>query len=246
MHFQLVLQQLGLSEHEAKLYLASLKMGEANIADLAQALQWPRSTVKELAEAMHNKGLMHFYVKHGRRYWIAENPDKLMINLEERRAALKTIMPNLQAMRSEIGGKPNVQLYVGAQDIKQILDDIIETKHHIAALMSHDDWLDTFGEEYTNDFIERRKSHFLRMRLIAPRTDFTTRLKQKDSESLRQTRFLSEHIDLRRTSNFIYNGKTAVISLNQKRPTGILIDDPDVVHAQLIYFEALWHQSSEQ
>lgn len=25
-----------------------------------------------------------------------------------------------------------------------------------------------------------------------------------------------------------------------------LIDDPDVVHAQLIYFEALWHQSREQ
>ncbi|OGE75434.1 MAG: hypothetical protein A3C85_02965 [Candidatus Doudnabacteria bacterium RIFCSPHIGHO2_02_FULL_48_21] len=246
MHFQIVLQQLGYSEHEAKLYLASLKMGESNIADLAKQMQWPRSTVNELLEHMHAKGLMHYYVKHNRRYWLAVNPDKLMINLEERRAALRTIMPNLQAMRSDNGGKPNVQLYTGVEDLKHIMDDIIDTKHHVSALLCYDDWLDSFGEDYANDFIERRRSHFLRMRMVTPRTDLALKLKQKDQESLRQMRFLPTDTDLRRTSNFIYDGKTAMMSLGQKRPTGILIDDPDVAHAMSIYFENLWNASSER
>src|SRR3989344_3431107 len=171
MHFQLILQQLGYTEHEAKLYLASLKMGESNIADLAEQLQWPRSTVKELLEHMHEKGLMHYYVKHNRRYWLAENPDKLLINLEERRVALKAILPNLQAMRSEVGGKPNVQVYVGSEDLKNIMNDIIETKHHVCALLSFDDWVDIFGQEVTDDIIERRRTHFLKLRLIASHTD---------------------------------------------------------------------------
>ena len=189
---------------------------------------------------------MYYYVKHNRRYWLAENPDKLLINLEERRVALKAILPNLQAMRSEVGGKPNVQVYVGSEDLKNIMNDIIETKHHVCALLSFDDWVDIFGQEFTDDFIERRRTHFLKLRLIASRTDLAEQLKQKDQESLRQTRFLPPHIDLRRTSNFIYDGKTAVMSLSAKRPTGILIDDPDVVHAMNIYFEALWHMSSEK
>lgn len=246
MHIQTVLEQLGLSLHEAKVYLAALKAGSILIADLASEVKIPRSTVVETVQSLHKRGLMHYYIQRGRKHWHAENPDKLAIGLEEKKAALAAIMPNLKGMRALGGGQAIVRLFAGEDEIKQIMDDIIETKHHIMGLVSWDDWVEMLGMEFTHDFIERRKAHNLKMKLITPATELAHTLKKNDSVDLRHTKFLPSHIDLRYTSNFIYGGKSAVISLNRKRPTGLIIDDPDAAHAAMIYFESLWLHSTEQ
>lgn len=247
MHIQTVLQQLGYPAGQVKIYLASLKVGESTIADLAEQVGMPRTTVTELLADLHKHGLMNYYIKRSRKVWVAENPDKLLITLKEREAALQTILPVLHGMRRESGSsKPNIRYYAGIEEVKNIFDDIIETKHHMLALVSWDDFKAFFGDEFVSDFIERRHAHFLKIRLITPKTDLAVLLKQQDGAEMRQTRFLPEHIALRRVSNFIYNGKVATISLNRKEPMGIIIEDPDVVHAQTIYFESLWHHSTEQ
>lgn len=246
MHLQTVLNQLGYPMNQVKIYLACLKMGEGTIADIAEQVSMPRTTVTELLADMSKHGLLNHYAKKGRKYWVAENPDKLMITLKEREAALQTILPQLHAMKFESGAaKPNIRTYSGVEEVKNIYDDIINTKHHIMAVVSWDDVKEFFGDNFMNDFIERRAAHFLKIRLIAPKTQLSLTLKANDHIQLRQTRFLPEHIALRRVSNFIYGGKVATISLNRTVPTGIVIHDPDVAHAQSIYFESLWHHSSD-
>lgn len=247
MHIQTVLKQLGYPENQVKIYLAALKMGETTIVGIAEQVGMPRTTVTEIVNEMHRHGLMNYYTKRNRKYWVAENPEKLMIVWQERGAALKNILPSLQALRYEAGnGKPNVKCYVGTEEVKNIFDDIIETKHHIMALISWDDIAQFFGVDFMNFFIERRYTHFLKIRLITPKTELAMKLKRRDSKEMRQTKFLPEHIALRRVSNFIYDSKVATISLNRKEPTGIIVEDPDVVHAQTIYFESLWHHSTDQ
>ncbi len=246
MHIQTVLNQLGYPMNQVKIYLASLKMGEGTIADISEQVNMPRTTVTELLAEMNKHGLMNYYAKKGRKYWLAESPDKLMVIVKEREAGLKAILPQLHAMKFDSGeAKPNIRTYAGVEEVKNIYDDIIETKHHIMAVVSWDDVQEFFGDNFMNDFIERRASHFLKMRLIAPKTQLSLSLKASDSKELRQTKFLPEHIALRRVSNFIYGGKVATISMNRKVPTGLIIHDPDVAHAQSIYFESLWHHSTD-
>lgn len=247
MHIQTVLSQLGYPMSEVKIYLASLKMGEGTIADLAEQVTMPRTTVTELVASMHRQGLINFYTRKGRKYWVAENPDKLMVAIKEREAALQVVLPQLHAMKFDSGlAKPNIRLYIGVEEVKTMMDDMIGTKNHIMAVVSWDDWKEFLGDEFVDDLIERRYKHFLRMRLISPKSDSVRRLKERDSAELRQTRFLPERIGLRYTSTFIYGDKVILISLNRRQPTGILIHDPDVVHGQKIYFESLWQHSTEQ
>lgn len=246
MHIQTVLEQLGLSSHEAKVYMTALKSGSILVADITAEVGIPRSTVVETINNLHKRGLMHYYIQRGRKHWHAENPDKLLIALEEKRAALNAVMPNLKAMRALAGGRAIVRLFAGEGEVKQIMDDIIDTKHNILGLVSWDDWIELFGNEYTQEFIDRRKNHNLRIRLITPNTESARAMKKSDSDSLRQTRFLSTDIDLRYVSNFIYGGKNAIISLNKRRPTGLIIEDPNAAHAAEIYFESLWSQSLEK
>lgn len=246
MHIQTVLHQLGYPMSQVKIYLACLRMGEGTIADVAEQVKMPRTTVTELVAEMHKQGLMNYYTKKNRKFWVAENPDKLMVMVKEREAGLKAVLPQLHAMMFESGvAKPSIRLYIGMKEVQSMLDDMIETQHHMMAVVSWDDWKEFFDEEYVDGLIERRRSHFLHMRLITPKSELALALKSRDGEELRQTKFLPEHITLRHTSTFIYDSKVTLLSLNRKQPTGILIQDPDVVHGQTIYFESLWLHSTD-
>ncbi len=243
MHLQKVIEQLGFHSSEAKIYLAALRIGDASISELASKVNMPRTTVTQIAEQMHKHGLLNFYTKHGKRLWSAENPDKLLITFKEREAALRSILPSLHGMHAGVTeNKPSIKVYEGTDELKLIFDDIITTHHNILALISWDDIIEIMGQDFLDDFIERRYKSFLKIRLITPPSMLATELRKNDMSQLRHTRFLPSYIELKRISNFIYDNKVVLISLNKKIPTGTVIEDPDIVHAMTIYFESLWLQ----
>lgn len=243
MHIQKVIEQFGYRPNTARVYLAGLQLGEATIADIAAKVKLPRTSVQVIVDELHKDGLMNFYVKKRYRYWIAENPEKLLIRNRERDASLRAVMPELAALRKKGGAKPTAKVFGGPEEIGLILEDMIATKHNILALIAWDEWARLFGTEYMTDLISNRVRHFLRMRMLTPKSDLSQKLKSKDSRELRETRFLPERFAIR-TTNFIYGNKVAIISLNEKRPTGVLIEDEDVKDTMTVFFEALWERSS--
>lgn len=244
MHIGTVIEQLGYPPNEVRLYLASLDIGEATITDLAEKVGMPRTSVQTIIADMHKRGLMNYYQKKRRRYWVAENPEKLLITLKEREAALKSIMPELQSKRFGQGGRPIVRIYHGKDEIKLIMDDMVDSKRHINAIVSWDDWREYFGNDYVSDLIERRYKHFLRIRLLTPPTQSAKELKRRDAQEMRQTRFLPKHMSIN-NSNFMYGNTLAVISLNKRQPVGIIMEDPDIAHTANVLFECAWAQSLE-
>lgn len=246
MNKQQLLEKLGYHSYEASIYLAALELGEATVSELAHKTEMPRTSVQEVLVQMQKKGMVSSYTKQTHKYWVAENPEKLLAGLKENEEAFQNMIPELQALRPTGGYKPSVKVYSGVSEIKLIMDDIIETKHHILALISWDDWTNFFGQEYIHDFIERRYKHFLKIKIITPRSQLAEELKKNDQEQLRQTKFLPNNMNLKRITNFIYGDKIAIISLNKKEPTGILIEDPDVVYGNTLYFENLWLHSHDK
>ncbi len=243
MHLNQVIRQLGYSQHEADVYLASLQLGGSTATEIAEKAKLPRTTVTIVIESLHKKGLMNAYLNGRRKVWAAENPERLMIALHEHEAALKLVMPELQSLRHETGVKPSVRTYSGEDEIKQIMGDIIETKHRISAIVNWDEWTDFLGKEWVADFIETRYRHFLQIRLLTPKTERSLALKQRDARELRTTQFLPTDVKIH-NSNFIYGNKVAIISLNKKRPVGILVEDADIAHTMETLFASLWRESA--
>lgn len=241
MHISTVIQNLGYSENEAKVYLAALDIGECAVTDLAQRVKMPRTSVQGIIQQMQTKGLMNCYLKRKRKIWVAENPEKLQILLKEREAALKSIMPELQAKRFSHGGRPMIRVYSGAEQIKLIMQNILEAQRNISAIIDWDDWSEMMGKDFMDDFIEQRVKHFLKIRLIAPRTTLSQSLKNKDADESRQTRFLPEGATIK-TSNFVYGNTLAIISLNKRQPVGVVMEDSDIAQTAGILFESLWSQ----
>lgn len=241
---QKAIEQLGYRPNEVKVYLAALSLGECTTTELAHQAQIPRTSVQTLADSLHRAGLLNVYLRRRHKYWVAENPNRLLTHLQERAAALGTILPELRALSHPTITSPSVKLYTGPEELKQILEDIIETKHHMNAILSWYDWVQIFGAAYVQDFIERRARHFLKIRLITPKTDSALLLKEKDAEELRHTKFLPEGVKINNT-NFFYGNKIALISLNRKQPQGVVIEDPDIAYTQNVLFESLWTRCAD-
>lgn len=242
MNLRTVIEQLGYSPHEVTVYLAALELGGSTVTDIAAKAKLPRTTVNLVIHSLQKCGLMNAYLKRRRKIFTAENPERLMTMLKENETALTSVLPELQALRRELSATSTIRTYHGAQEIKQILNDMLESKHHISAILSWDDWIDLLGKSYLEDFIEKRYHHYLRIRLLAPKTKNSAALKAKDSQELRVTQFLPELAAIV-NANFIYDNKVAIITLNKKKPVGILIEDEDIHHTMEILFETLWRQS---
>jgi sugar-specific transcriptional regulator TrmB len=237
-----LIEQLGYSPQEAAVYLAALELGGSTATDIAKKARIPRTSANLIIASLNKKGLMTAYIQRKRKMWSAENPEKLLTALKEREVALTEALPTLQSLRHDDAAKPKIRAYTGIDEIHQIMNDVIESKQHISVLLSWSDWLDLLGEPYLENFTEKRYRHYLRIRVLTPKSKEAAELKQKDGEELRVTQFLPAAIEINNCT-FIYANKTAIISLNKKMPFGIVIEDEDIHHSTEVLFESLWHQS---
>lgn len=242
MHIRYAIEQLGYSPHEVRVYLAALELGGSTATDIAEKAKMPRTTVNLTIDSLHRKGLLDAYLQHRRKIWTAVHPNKLLIRLKEHEAALRTVLPELQSLHRDTDTKPAVRTYSGAEEIRQIMNDILETKHHLSAIHLWDEWVALLGRGYMDDFIETRVRQNIRTRLLVPKTKTSLALKEKDAKELRITQFLPDGVTID-NSNFIYGNKVAIISVKSKQPVGILIEDEDISHTMRVFFDSLWKQS---
>jgi sugar-specific transcriptional regulator TrmB len=242
MHIRAAIEQLGYSSHEVRVYLSALELGGGTATDIAGRARIPRTTVNLILDSLHKKGLCDTYLLRRRKIWTAASPQRLLLQLKEHEATLRSVMPHLQTLQRDTGSRPIVRTFVGADEIKQIMNDILETKHHMFSIELWDELVALLGRSYMEDFIERRVEHHIRVRLLTPRTKLSQALKERDAQELRTTQFLPESISIN-NSNFIYGDKVAIISLKTKHPVGILIEDKDIHLTMEVLFESLWLQS---
>jgi sugar-specific transcriptional regulator TrmB len=243
MRIQKVIEKLGYRPNSVKAYLAVLQLGEATISEISKKIQLPRTSTQLIVQSLHKDGLLNFYTKVKRKYWVAENPDRLLSQIRARESEIKEILPEIHSLRRDSHTRPVINSFNGIEGVRKMLDDIIETKHPIRSFSSVTDFKKLLGEEF-NDFIARRRNRFLHVQFLTSRTQETELLKKRDSQELRNTRFMPDSIAVN-NAHFIYGDKLAIISLNKKLPTGVIIHDKTVAMTHKGIFDALWAQSRE-
>ncbi len=133
--FEKDLQQLGLSEKEAKVYSASLELGPESVLKIAQKSGINRPTCYVQIESLINRGLVSSFIKGKKRYFSAESPDRFLDlisarakDLRDKETSLKAILPELQNVFNLSGEKPKVRFYEGKAGLKAMQEDFLKTK----------------------------------------------------------------------------------------------------------------------
>ncbi len=101
MQVQKVIERLGYSAQEAKIYLATLALGEAHSSDIAIRAKLPRTSAQAIIETLHRDGLLNFYVERRYKYWVAEHPERLLARMQQRENAMREMLPALDTLRRQ-------------------------------------------------------------------------------------------------------------------------------------------------
>jgi HTH-type transcriptional regulator, sugar sensing transcriptional regulator len=90
-----ILEELGLSRNESKIYLTLLRIGKANSAELARESGVHRINVYDVINSLISKGIVSYISESGTRIFKPETPEKLKEVLFSKMESLDKILPDM-------------------------------------------------------------------------------------------------------------------------------------------------------
>jgi sugar-specific transcriptional regulator TrmB len=95
-----ILEQQGFSSLEAKVYLATLELGQAPASQIARTIETDRTTVYSCLQTLIKKKIILTIVKNKLTYFSAVSPQKLVADAQSKVNALMDNLPELLTLSS--------------------------------------------------------------------------------------------------------------------------------------------------
>jgi HTH-type transcriptional regulator, sugar sensing transcriptional regulator len=144
------LQDLGLNEKEAKVYLAALELGQATVQQIAEKSVVNRATTYFIIESLMAAGLMSSFHQGKKQFFMASDPERLLEiiseqqrDLSKREATLKQLLPELKLYNNKLKNKPVVRYYEGKEGIKAMVRELTIPSKEVLRMAFSKDAVDT-------------------------------------------------------------------------------------------------------
>ena len=237
------LQDIGLSEKEARVYRASLELGKTTAEKLATAAKVNRSTTYVQIEALMKMGLMSTYEEGKKTYFVPESPAYLKKLLDTKRQEisareqdLNALLPELTHLFEGAGERPVVRFYTGKEGVATMRDEILKAKNkQILVLHSFDALAAVFNQGERDEYSARRSAKGITARVIYNHQGgpFSGDLNSTDRR----------HVDekkLKVTNDIvIFDDKVAIANL-QGVLFGVLIENKQIADSMRSMFDFMW------
>jgi len=233
------LQEYGLSEKEAKVYVACLKMGPSTANRISTATDLRRSTTYDILEALKAKGLISSFVRDKKYYFQAADPAELLAFMHAREEKLKRILPELEKIKATVTEKPSVELFEGIKGVLTLLDELYKEKELLlyGSAKKTYETLRHIPEAYAT----RRAELGIKLRVVFEKSDATFKLKEPKVKKVTEMRFL-EYMKNFPTVTFIAGDQVGILTL-EKEILGVHIINKEISQTQRLIFESLWKQA---
>lgn len=240
MKLENILNNLGLSKNEAKIYLASLEMGISPAQDIARKAEIIRTTGYSVLEQLVQKKIVHKTKEKNRTRYIAEDPKNLVQKFEEYQKELEKKLPDLQAIYNKQEIKPKIRFYEGEEGIRFVLDATLDLPKGTETLSYQTDaeLPSEFLQKYVFDYVKRRISKGITQRTITNDSAFLTNMQKRDKPELRNTTMIDSKIYPFTDQVIIFDDQVAIVSYTDK--IGLIIESRAVAQTQKAIFELAW------
>lgn len=243
------LEQLGLSEKEAKVYLALLELGEANVPKIAHQAALRRPITYVILEKLAKLGLASIVEKKKKMHFVVENPESLVTFVnEEKKAAeekekiIQNIMPELNSLFQSVGARPTVIFLTGTDAIKAVVKEAAREKEGERMIMvSIDSYLEIFQlESFFDKHLEKKRtSKDMKSRII-----YTYSKGELDGlnnvKELREAKIISKDLFNFNGDIVLYGNSKVAITSYTKTPVTVLIDNIQMFSVLKTMFELAW------
>ena len=240
------LKKIGLSDKEAKVYLAGLELGKASVQDIAKKAGVNRTTVYVMVGSLENRGLMKTMKVGKRTFFVSENPDtfldvlkKSKKEIEEKEMEIKEILPELKSLYNVAPGKPKIRLYEGADIYKKVLDDLFESgAKEILEIIDADAARSFVSEEESKTHYQKRIEKGIKLKALYTRKEgpYKNRLNLNDERFIEKDKFPVKG------EIFIYGDRVGMSSVGQTN-IGVIIESKEISDTTRTLFNLAWENT---
>lgn len=233
------LKAIGLTEKEAKVYLACLESGQAGAAILAKKANMPKTTTYDALNSLLKRGLVTTYFKKSQRQFVASDPYHLDDRLEQQRAHFATLLPELIALYSKQHHKPRLRFFEGKEGVRIMLSEALQEATDMISVNSLDDIYKKLSD-YFPRFSQERAKKRIPLRIIC-RDSKTARQRQESGpRELRQVKIKETAIPFH-SALISWKNKLVLITLRDDLMI-VIIESEDITQLFRAMFEWLWNQ----
>ncbi|MFA6460721.1 MAG: helix-turn-helix domain-containing protein [Candidatus Woesearchaeota archaeon] len=246
-----VLEKIGMSKAEIKVYLALLELGSVPSGKIVHETNFRKSTVYESIKRLQNKGLVSYIIKDGMKHFEAANPERVIDFIEEEKRKLDETKNEaekfvLQLKKGLTGVKPSAEAQVleGIEGFKTMRRDVLRNarKEHllIGAISREDEIMPGFFEEWN----KARQKKKIMLRILHKESARTKAMAKKEfMGKCFETKFLSEELESPAVIN-IYGDRVVNVIWKGDYPLCFMLINKEIADSYRKYFEYLWKSAN--
>ncbi len=128
-----ILEDIGLTNAEIKVYLALLELGTTTAGPVLDKTGLQNSVVHMTLNKLIEKGFVSFVKEGKRNNYQAANPKHIVEYIEEKKERFEAILPELLIKQKLAKEKPEITTFRGIKGIRELLYELLEaggTEHH--------------------------------------------------------------------------------------------------------------------
>ncbi len=240
-----ILREVGLTDGEAKVYLALLKLGEATAGPIVDEAKVTRSKIYDILERLKNKGLVSHITKESTKHFSAADPSNILKYLEEKeeeiiskKNSVKNLLSQLEKKYAKVMEKKTAEVYVGNKGMQNAFNLLIKEFSSAEEYYS-------FGAGKGED-VEKIQGLFDRLHKERVRKNVRAKIIfNKSSRGLFKSQEKSKFVEVRYLIEStpaainIYKNFT-LISILTHEPITFLIQNKEVADSFREYFKVMW------
>lgn len=249
------LQELNLTENEARLYRQMLTHPRSTVQELHTHAPFPRTMLYYVLNQLMQRGLVSAKKEGWRTVYIAEDPERLydLLATKEREferetGTIRELIPHLKKQYRLAGERPTVRTFDGIVEYQKALEDILVSNpkeiyaHEILSEKKP-------GLEMRDTFDRRRVARKIQKKILffEDKTALES-IKDRKYDDFTQYRNIEPGaiapfaVDLT-----LYDGKLLHTSYyDEYEPTAMLIEDRALYEMQKRLFESLWNRGKDR
>ena len=241
-----LLEQIGLTKSEIKVYLALLELGSSSTGKIIDKSKASSSKIYEILDRLIDKGLVSFIVKSGVKYFEPAQPERLMdymnekeLEINKQKQDLKKIIPELELKRTLSKYKSEATIYRGFKGIQTGFYSSMNLMKPGQEVLAYS--IPSMNETLNRFFVNLHKKMVnkkIKRRYILDESAKGELQTLPKNNKFAKIKYLSQQTP---SSIIIFNDRVLIFP-ETKDLLLIAIDSKEVADSFRMQFETLWHQ----
>lgn len=240
------LSALGLTDEEAKVYLAVLELGGSYVSAIAKKAGVHRVSCYHTLDNLVKKGLVSSLSRNNMKYFTVESPRVLVNQLEEKYTKAQKLLPELLSLTNSLAYKPKIQYYEGLNGLKNIFEDTLDSEGEILGYTNLAALPEVLPDEYIRKYAKNKIDSKIKSRMLSPISDDALGYIDKYYPNYEETiefveiLFINPKEFMIEYEINIYEDKVSIISLNSDEIIGLILQSPVYARTQRAIFNLAW------